>query len=663
MRPTSIFLAILFATMPAWSQQPSERSGGYFHIVFSNYQAAFTGLPGVPSCCPIYDDGGGIGFATGLLYEHPFAKQLMYQLRLGVANLGGSFEADEHTTVSVDGFATPGLIRHTIDTRLWAIEFSPLLVYKPYPKFSFLLGGIGGYLFAKRFSQKEALVEPDIGAFENGLRERNAIEGDIPRVNALQFSLAAGARYDFPFDQRKRWWGALELFYTAGLTSVAEDINWHINTVRIGVALMYAGSTESNPEIGAAYVPPGSLRRRDGTEDRQPPPASGASDQTEAGQTTETSQYTVRDESVIADHLRPLLNFVFFDHNSAAIDKRYTALTPDDMKEFSVNRLHRSGTMAIYYQLLNIVGKRLTDYPHATITLVGCNSNTAEERENISLSRRRALEVRQYLASVWRIDAARMSIEARNLPERASYATDSDGIVENRRVEIHSNEWNILAPVETEEVVRLYEPDSLRCALPEAGSEAKRWTLSARDGDEVVYRARGSGNPPQRIVIPAKELATASPGSSRTLRLSLAVVAPSGDTRTFDAGSVAVSSVASKEGQYETRSGRKIQRFNLILFDFDSPALNAYHNRVIDIIKSRMLTPSAIRVTGYTDRMGEADYNLRLSAGRARSTSDALGTSGIQHNGMGETRTFDNDLPEGRCYNRTVEIEVVAGDK
>jgi outer membrane protein OmpA-like peptidoglycan-associated protein len=653
--PALILMLCLAPT--ASSQQMPDRYGGYFHIVFNNYKALFSGLPGVPSCCPTYEDGGGTGFATGLLYEHPFAQQLMYQLRLGVADLGGSFKTDEPFMASVEGVATPGLLRHTIDAKLWALEFSPLLVYKPYPKFSFLFGGIGAYLFQKRYEQKETLIQPDIGVFENGLRERNVFEGDIPNVNALQFSLAVGARYDFPFDERRRWWGAMEFFYTFGLTQAVRSLDWRINTVRLGVALMYAGDVP--PALEAPPIP--STGRRKGTEPKDPPRDSRqttTSDTPAAADAPGVANASLRCETISVDHLRPLLNYVFFDHERSTIDARYAALTRESAKRFSINDLHRSGTLEVYYQLLNIVGKRMNDYPDATVTLVGCNSNTAEERDNQQLSRSRALAVRDYLSSVWGIDTARLAVQARNLPEHSAYASDSDGIAENRRVEIQSTEWNILAPVETEETVRLFEPGTLRCALPAA--TAARWTLTIRDGNDEVFRSRGNGMPPSTFEIPSKDITLGASTVDRTLKMSLTLAQASGDTRTIEAGNIAVHTMSSADARFESRGGRRMQRFNLILFDFDSPALNAYHRRVIDIIHNRMITPASIHITGYTDRMGEADYNLRLSGGRARSAAEALGEKGIKNEGLGETRMFDNDLPEGRCYNRTVEVEVMS---
>ena len=65
-----------------------------------------------------------------------------------------------------------------------------------------------------------------------------------------------------------------------------------------------------------------------------------------------------------------------------------------------------------------------------------------------------------------------------------------------------------------------------------------------------------------------------------------------------------------------------------------------------------------VHVTGYTDRMGDAGHNKTLSLSRARVAADALGFSQIRAQGMGPTAMYDNNLPEGRFYCRTVDSTV-----
>jgi OOP family OmpA-OmpF porin len=68
---------------------------------------------------------------------------------------------------------------------------------------------------------------------------------------------------------------------------------------------------------------------------------------------------------------------------------------------------------------------------------------------------------------------------------------------------------------------------------------------------------------------------------------------------------------------------------------------------------------SKVVATGYTDHLGNAEVNQRLSDGRAKSVADALKAGQVTSLGVGARRPlYNNDLPEGRFYNRTVEVRV-----
>ena len=69
-----------------------------------------------------------------------------------------------------------------------------------------------------------------------------------------------------------------------------------------------------------------------------------------------------------------------------------------------------------------------------------------------------------------------------------------------------------------------------------------------------------------------------------------------------------------------------------------------------------------LEVGGHTDNVGKADANLKLSAARAESVIQALGTRGIaatrlSAKGYGDTKpTADNRTEAGRAQNRRVEL-------
>jgi outer membrane protein OmpA-like peptidoglycan-associated protein len=89
-----------------------------------------------------------------------------------------------------------------------------------------------------------------------------------------------------------------------------------------------------------------------------------------------------------------------------------------------------------YLNILNLVGQDLVRNSTARIKIIGCNSNVGIEKDNLYLSRQRAESVKSYLSEVWGIDDARMTIEARNLPQQTTPMNFVGARPENQRVEI-----------------------------------------------------------------------------------------------------------------------------------------------------------------------------------------------------------------------------------
>ena len=107
------------------------------------------------------------------------------------------------------------------------------------------------------------------------------------------------------------------------------------------------------------------------------------------------------------------------------------------------------------------------------------------------------------------------------------------------------------------------------------------------------------------------------------------------------------------EGDYE------IERFSLILFDFDQAKIEGMNKQIIDFIGNRLRFNSEIEIYGYADRTGSIEYNRELADKRAQETKKLLKRTDIIAKGVGSsTLLYDNEYPEGRFYCRTVQIIV-----
>ncbi|MCC7438796.1 MAG: OmpA family protein [Armatimonadetes bacterium] len=111
--------------------------------------------------------------------------------------------------------------------------------------------------------------------------------------------------------------------------------------------------------------------------------------------------------------------------------------------------------------------------------------------------------------------------------------------------------------------------------------------------------------------------------------------------------------------------GRFIGRYSLILFDFDSDRIGAMNQRVLrEHIYPEIAPGTAIEVIGHTDIVGLDDHNLQLTKARATNVASGIRSTALPESiatltvkAVGESAPiYTNFLPEGRLYNRTVQV-------
>ena len=71
-------------------------------------------------------------------------------------------------------------------------------------------------------------------------------------------------------------------------------------------------------------------------------------------------------------------------------------------------------------------------------------------------------------------------------------------------------------------------------------------------------------------------------------------------------GAIPIERTTTTRNAVERQGEIEIERFSLILFDFDRDDLNASNRRIADFIKARISPGSIVTITGYTDRIGDA---------------------------------------------------------
>jgi outer membrane protein OmpA-like peptidoglycan-associated protein len=645
------------------------RIGGFLGAVYNIHQARFPALPGIPTGRT--DDGVSFGDATSitptasLLLEYPLSDMVHLGLRLNYASHAATLNAFETARIGAltsDGSAVNfynAQLGRELQANLASIGFEPLVAFVPFAQsgtaakgLRFYAGLRAGAMFQRTFAQKETILslDPENTAastvtFNNILRERNPQSGEIPQSQLLHIAATAGVGYDISL-------GSLaispEVFYAHGLTPLVSDVNWNLHQVRGAISLRYALPTPPPPP-----PPP-------------PPKVKEAVEATVSAFTTDTSGAEVplvqiKVEEFVSRQMYPLLPYIFFDYNSSVIPARYHRLNTEEVSAFTESKFFNADAMRVYYDVLNIIGKRLQQYPKTKITITGCNDNTTQgEAGNMVLSRSRAEEVRQYLRRTWAIDTTRMELRQRNLPEKPTMSKDSLGIEENRRVEIFSSAWEIMQPTLVYDTLLVPSAPVIRFkTTAQAESGIAKSTLRAFQGGRTLkqYSALAALDP---IVEwnTAREQATI-PRSEEAMQFSYEVLDADGRSAT-PTGSVPVEQITIRKKRSLRIKDKEIDTYRLILFDFDSPEVGPENARIIkDLVLPNVKAASTVQVTGFTDKLGSAEVNQRLSEGRARSVSNLVQSQKTSAKGFGAKMTiYPNEIPEGRFLSRTVEVRV-----
>ncbi len=407
-------------------------------------------------------------------------------------------------------------------------------------------------------------------------------------------------------------------------------------------------------------------------------------------------------EEIVSVSVNRILNYVFFDEGSSTIPARYTTFNnAKEAENFDEERL-RGETIDKYYHTLNVFGFRLKQSPKSSITIVGCNDNVSAKEKTLALSKARAQTVFNYLKTVWGVSEKRMKIVARDLPSVPSNREDSLGIIENRRVEILCDDWDITKP--TVDRTPIISPSSPALMLELAASAQ----LSTPNTTAIPTATQAKSVPTvpvqtsqykRRVIIlqgnkiwrtfDASTTGTLGgiawdwkndkgeyPSGDQPLDICVSIVDQVGRNCLSQTVSIPVKRITADEKKRSVNNNvtadKTLERYNLIMFPFDKSDVGTLNARILrEYVLPRMTQNSEVTIVGHTDVIGETQYNQTLSQSRGGNAKEELGRLSkgkyrlLESKGVGEMEPlFDNMLPEGRLYNRTVQviIETPLGD-
>ena len=352
-----------------------------------------------------------------------------------------------------------------------------------------------------------------------------------------------------------------------------------------------------------------------------------------------------------------LLPYVFYKSGSAELSETTMHLIGNsETGKFSEEVLPWN-TLQIYNDLLNVIGERMKNNPSAKITIVGCNSNVGAEKNNKTLSQKRADVIKNYLTSVWNIESDRIKTENRNLPAKPASNKIADGLAENQRAEIVSNSLEIIKPIPLKKLRRTSNPPKIEI-VPEIIAEAglKNWNVKIENNGNLVTTLEEKGKA-KTITWDVEYQA----GMANNSLLKFALTAfDSANNSTICENELPLQILSKKEKVEKQLGDKKIEVFSLIVFDYDKADFTQQHIAILNTIKPRIQENSIVNVNGYADRTGGPEYNRKLALKRCQAVEKYLGKkSNLSLNPVGsDVLLYENDTPQGRFYSRTVKISI-----
>ncbi len=584
-----------------------------------------------------FHKGNGTRPYFSLLTEYRPNRTWGGMLNIAFDNRGGDF----------DEVMAPCNCPANLSTSLSYLAIEPALRLAPFKSSFYIFGGPTlGINLSKKFDYTQD-KQPDR-------------TGDFSDIHKMRMSAQAGLGFDFPVSARtsatQMTLSPFASFQTDMGQNPREFESWSNYTVRTGIALKF-GTRKSSKTT--ASIPSETTPLKD-------------------------VSFSVRAPRVVPGTRQvketfPLRNSIFFNMGETNIPVRYVQLTAANAATFkedqlqdaqpdNLNRGRSARQLAVYHNILNILGDRLRSNPSSTITLTGAADKNPAEGKIL------AENVKDYLVNTFGITASRITTVGRDKPtipsEQPGATKDMELLHEgDRRVDITSTSSDMLlqvggvtSPFLKPVQITATQVDPLDShvifTVGGASDVLRSWNIEVTDAGGMVQKF-GPFAKDQASVPGASILGNATQGNYKVSML--------GQT---------------KDGQWiRKESSVSLQKVNdlsqvglrySILFDFnESKSIDSYEKFLADIVAPLVADNSTVVIHGHTDIIGEETYNHNLSHERAKGAEQILqraftaaGKRNIRFEtyGFGEDTgmsPFENNFPEERFYNRTVIIDII----
>lgn len=610
-----------------------------------------------------FNSGDGSGIHGGLLFEVVLSPSFNLGLRGAYQAHTGTLTNQYINSTDVrgrDGSAQIATVEGAVATDMSHLILTPYARISPFAfPLYFVLGPSIMLPMGTSYVYTEQVLTPSDVVFRATGRNTRSIGGRDFRNPSTAVAITANLGYEVALTP------TLGVFAELGIQPMVNDYisgmktgeTWRSIGIHptVGIRLGLGGGPEPPPPPRR----PDTVAMRDTTRQIRTDSNFVAKGVTPSGL---TDTLRIEKKRVQATELHPLLPYVFFDRDSAVIPSRYILFDGKTRRSFEVERLPRGNTLAIYYNILNIIGFRLRENRGVKVKLSGYIS---QYETDSTLPRRRAEAVKQYLVDVWRIPDRRITVDTTyiGVPRNPSLSDVEARVAasENQRVEIFSENYVLEAPISLPDSTLLAPAGVVRFLPPATTPDSLAtgvWSLDVKIGDSLVKGAvTGVGAPPREIDYPIRPDIDPRAGViSSTL-----IIEDSSYNEMSRVSSrpVYLDHSGSFEQERRVEDGKFVDTYTLMLYSFDSSEIAGFAWRAREIIVAGIKPASEVTIIGHTDRIGIPAYNKELSRKRAEFAQSVLNIQAKSIVAKGEKDLlFEQDSPEGRYYSRTVTIIV-----
>ncbi len=626
--------------------------GGYLGLNYNmhngdfQYPTIFNSDPLTSVPVGFYGAESSLGINGGFIINVPFDNMFVFSGRLGLHGAGADFATNGGPT-----FLPPA------DTAVYSDEFESSLMYGEIDLFMqfhnlipvdnlYLLAGLElGIPITASYNRLETRILTD----EFGVSTLNDVtsSGDIIDT-PLRLALALGAGYMMEIDDNV--FLTPEVSFRLPFSNVSDfnggtNNDWNFAQLRAGVSLTFGfGDDEVEPEPESTI--------NVGLKDIRAYNKDGMA----------YSVDNIRVEEVKYTELFPIVPYVFYNEGSKYPSASTQTLAAErETGKFVIEDME-ADAIEINKNTLDIIGTRMQKNTNADLKITGTVDSKAEKGKT-SLAKERAEQAKNYLVVNYGISPDRITVEGLAAPTKPSSTRVEDGVAENRRVEFTTKDNTLLNPMLVEkEKSSIASPDLVEF-VPEVTSSdsVTKWQLELSQSGKMIKTFNGGGSPNEiQWAIKPNQLSA----SDLPVEYNLSVENVKGKSNNIT-GSIPVEFISTSQRTQEVKPDKTISKFSLVVFDFDSPEISAHDKEIIDNnILPAIAYNSTVQIYGYSDRIGEENYNKKLALQRARNVEKYISSKAkdakFEVYGIGESiQPFDNDLTIGRQLSRTVQIYVI----